>query len=122
MGESIRIWRDNWIPRAHGLKPVGSVRHCRLRWVSHLIDDQSRSWDETLVRRYFYACDVEEILKIKIPSSACSDQVSWNFEKSGIFSVRSARSMVKGRSVAALLQLMGERYGRPCGLFKFLKR
>ena len=42
------------------------------------------------MRRYFYACDVEEILKTKIPSSACSDQVAWNFEKSGIFSVRSA--------------------------------
>ena len=70
-GKTIRIWRDNWIPRAHGLKHVGSVRHCRLRWVSHLIDAQSGSWDEMLVRRYFYACDVEEILKIKIPRNAC---------------------------------------------------
>ena len=33
-GQSIRIWRDNWLPRAHGMKPVGSVRHCRLRRVS----------------------------------------------------------------------------------------
>ena len=32
-------------------------------------------------------------MKIKIPSSACSDQVAWNFEKSGIFSVRSAYSL-----------------------------
>jgi hypothetical protein len=48
-----------------------------------------RSWDETLVRRYFYACDVEEILKIKLPSHGGSDCVAWNFEKSGIFSVRS---------------------------------
>lgn len=64
-GKSIRIWRDNWIPRAHGMKPVGSCRPCRLRWVSHLIDDDSGTWDETLVRRYFYACDVDEIFKIK---------------------------------------------------------
>jgi hypothetical protein len=38
-----------------------------------LIDAESRSWDETLVRRYFYACDVEEIFKIKIPYTACPD-------------------------------------------------
>ena len=96
-GKTIRIWRDNWIPREHGLKPVGRVRHCRLRWVSHLIDAQSGSWDEMLVRRYFYACDVEEILKIKIPRNACPDQVAWNFEKTGIFSVRSAYRMAMRR-------------------------
>jgi len=75
-GKTICIWHDNWIPREHGLKPVGSVRHYRLRWVSHLIDAQSGSWDEMLVRRYFYACDVEEVLKIKIPCNACPDQVA----------------------------------------------
>jgi len=89
-GRSIRIWRDNWIPRAHGMKPIGSARQCRLRWVTHLIDAQARSWDETLVRRYFYPCDVEEILKIKIPPTECPDYVAWNFEKSGLFSVKSA--------------------------------
>lgn len=72
------------------MKPVGSARQCRLRWVAHLIDDQARSWDETLVRRYFYPCDVEEILKIKIPHEECHDYVAWNFEKSGLFSVNSA--------------------------------
>lgn len=42
------------------------------------------------MRRYFYAYDVEEILKIKIPYNACQDYVAWNFEKSGLFSVKSA--------------------------------
>jgi hypothetical protein len=72
-GKSIRIWRDNWIPREHGMKPIGSTRRCRLRWVSHLIDDSSGSWDETLVRRFFCACNVEEILKIKLPRHSCKD-------------------------------------------------
>ena len=77
--------RLNWVVLPH-------VRHCRLRWVSHLIDAQSGSWDETLVRRYLYACDVEEI-----PCNACSDQVAWNFEKTGIFSVRSAYRLAMRR-------------------------
>jgi hypothetical protein len=57
--------------------------------VHHLIDDTG-SWDETAVRRYFYPCDAAEIFKIKIPSSGAADFVAWHYEKTGIFSVRSA--------------------------------
>lgn len=70
-GASIRIWQDNWIPRPMGLRPIGSIRTCRLRKVEHLIDQRSMSWDETLVRRYFYPCDVAEILKINISAFEC---------------------------------------------------
>jgi hypothetical protein len=89
-GSSIRIWRDNWIPRPFGMKPIGCVRPCRLRRVSHLIDQQSKSWDETRIQRYSHPCDVEEILKIKLSPRVFEDWVSWNFEKSGLFTVRSA--------------------------------
>jgi hypothetical protein len=65
-GSTIRIWRDNWIPRPYSMKPVGSIRTCRLRCVSHLIDQQSNTWDKAKVRRFFHQCDVEEILKIKL--------------------------------------------------------
>jgi hypothetical protein len=60
-GESIRIWRDNWLPRHYGLKPIGSMRRCRLRRVSHLIDQSSNCWDEAAVRRFFHPCDVEKL-------------------------------------------------------------
>lgn len=42
------------------------------------------------MRRYFFPCDVAEILKIKIPANRCADWIAWNFEKTGVFSVRSA--------------------------------
>jgi len=29
-GRSTQIWRDNWLPRGHGLKPIGPRRLCRL--------------------------------------------------------------------------------------------
>ena len=51
-GRSTQIWRDNWLPRGYGLKPIGPRRTCRLRWVHRLIDDGG-AWDETAVRRYF---------------------------------------------------------------------
>lgn len=89
-GASLRIWRDNWIPRPLGMRPIGTTRACRLRRVEHLIDQEGRAWDETLLRRYFYPCDVAEIMKIKIPWSRCADWLAWNFEKSGMFTVKSA--------------------------------
>jgi hypothetical protein len=55
--------------------------------VSHLINQRLKTWDEAKVRRYFYQCDVEEILKIKLSPNIGTDWVSWYFEKSGLFSV-----------------------------------
>jgi hypothetical protein len=72
------------------MKPIGSVRPCRLRRVSHLIDQVPNSWDETKIRRCFHPCDVDEILKIRLSARINTDWAAWNFEKSGIFSVRSA--------------------------------
>jgi hypothetical protein len=66
-GRNTRIWRDDWIPQGHNLRPIGSTRVCRLRWVHQLIDSQSNSWDETAVRRFFYPYDVAENLKIELP-------------------------------------------------------
>jgi ribonuclease HI len=88
-GASIRIWRDNLLPRPYSMKPIGSTRTCRLRRMSHLIDQRLKIWDEAKVRKYFYQCDVEEIMKIKLSPNIDTDWVSWNFEKSGLFSVRS---------------------------------
>jgi ribonuclease HI len=72
------------------MKPIGSLRPCRLRRVSHLIDQQSKSWDEAQIRRFFHPCDVDGILKIKLSVNVCTDWISWNFGKSGLFTVRSA--------------------------------
>jgi hypothetical protein len=72
------------------MRPIGSTRVCRLRRVSHLIDKRINMWDEAKVRRFFHQCDAKEILKIKLSANIRTDWVSWDFEKSGTFSVRSA--------------------------------
>ena len=64
-GRSTQIWRDNWLPRGYGLKPIGPMRSCRLRWVHHLIDD-SGAWDEMAVRRYFFL-----VMLLKFLRSSC---------------------------------------------------
>jgi ribonuclease HI len=103
-GESIRIWRDNWLPRHYGLKPIGSMRRCRLRRVSHLIDQSSNCWDEAALRRFFHPCDVDEIMRIKIPSTPRPDWFAWNYEKTGVFTVRSAyRVALRGKYEAGYI-------------------
>jgi ribosomal protein L32 len=47
-------------------------------------------WKEETLTRYFYQFDVDEILKIKLPSGIEEDFVAWHYEKTGCFSVRSA--------------------------------
>lgn len=128
-GSPLRIWRDNWIPRTIGMRPIGSTRICRLRRVEQLIDQEARSWDETALRRYFYPCDVVEILKIKLPMKRCAAFVAWNFEKSGMFTVRTAYRLFPSSwsTAVALLApvvdlIVTGAYGRMFGLRKFRQR
>jgi hypothetical protein len=48
------------------------------------------TWKEDLIRNIFPSYDAEEILRIRLPHSREEDYIAWHFEKSGIFSVRSA--------------------------------
>jgi hypothetical protein len=61
--------------------------------MSQLMHQGSNEWDEGMLRRYFYPWDVEEILKIKLSANKRPDWVAWPYEKSGVFSVRSAYRM-----------------------------
>ena len=61
-----------------------------LKWVHQLIDEETRSWKEDLLRRFFHQFDVEEIMKLKIPGQEREDMTAWYYEKTGMFTVRSA--------------------------------
>ena len=89
-GKQIKIWSHAWIPKPFSLRPAGSTRPCRLKWVHQLIDAEARCWKEDVLKRFFFQFDVDEILKLHIPWRDSEDVVAWHYEKSGIFSVRSA--------------------------------
>ena len=88
-GRSIRIWRDNWIPRATEFKVIGPRGRSRLNRVSSLLDEHG-TWDEALVRRTFPPIDADVILRIKTSARCPEDFLAWQPEKNGVFSVRSA--------------------------------
>jgi hypothetical protein len=89
-GSMVKIWRDNWVPRADSLKVSGMKERCRLKWVSQLIDPVTRSWDKAIIRKYLYHHDAEAVLQIKILARPADDFVAWHFESNGVFTVKSA--------------------------------
>ncbi|KAG6718118.1 hypothetical protein I3842_04G134700 [Carya illinoinensis] len=90
-GKAINIWSDFWLPN-HKLVPVsGSTTQSQLNWkVSELIDDRTRSWDVEKVRRCLPPREAEEVLHMVLTSISRPDELVWEHEKSGQFSVRSA--------------------------------
>jgi ribonuclease HI len=88
-GTSVRAWREPWIPRESYLRPITKQGRCRLRWVSDFLNHDG-SWNEQLVRRWFEAIDVHEILKIQTSRRNDPDFIAWNPDKTGVFTVRSA--------------------------------
>jgi hypothetical protein len=47
-------------------------------------------WKEEVIREYFRDEDVHTILSLRLPTKPVEDFLAWNYEKSGVFSVRSA--------------------------------
>jgi len=67
--------------------------------VADLILQNPRDRNEPLISKMFLFHEAEEILNLRIPVSEGDDILAWHYEKSGIFSVRSAYKLaLEGRS------------------------
>ena len=86
-GRSIRIWRDNWIPRPFSYKPISLQGRCRIRFVSDLLNPNG-SWKVDLLQLHFLNADVIEIMKIRASPRLDEDVIAWGPSKNGIFSVK----------------------------------
>ena len=72
------------------MTPRGNIVITR---VSELINIDERQWDEQLIRDIFWPTDAQRILNIPLAMGMMEDFVSWHYERSGIFSVRTAYHM-----------------------------
>nr|ABF95850.1 retrotransposon protein, putative, unclassified [Oryza sativa Japonica Group] len=88
-GNKVKIWRDQWVQRESSFNLIGKKNRCRLRWVSQLIRQEDKSWNEDLIRHVCHPIDAAEILKIKLPQFPAEDFLAWHFGKSGVYTVRS---------------------------------
>ncbi|PNT63269.1 hypothetical protein BRADI_4g13587v3 [Brachypodium distachyon] len=92
-GKETRIWWDNWLPRDSLLRPVGRKSANPPKLVSDLIN-ADRCWDVAKLNEHFFPMDVDVIMNIPLGTTTRSDFWAWHFEKTGVFSVRSAYRML----------------------------
>lgn len=88
-GNMVKIWEDPWLPRGITRRVSTSRGHIVLTLVSDLIDQESATWDEVLVRGILPAADAEIVLKIPIFEES-DDFIAWHYDSKGSFSVKSA--------------------------------
>jgi hypothetical protein len=88
-GSKIQIWRDLWLPREPSRRITLKKGRARIRWVSQLMVPGRREWDVRLLQSVLYPHDVQEVLKLRLSARAPDDHVTWMYERSSIFTVRS---------------------------------
>lgn len=62
-GPRIRVWRDPWIPRGPGFRPITPKRNCRFNKVSDFLDEHG-AWNLQRLNDHFWNMDIHEIVKI----------------------------------------------------------
>lgn len=87
----IRIWKDNWIPNAINTQPISiKPANCILTKVNELIDLQRLCWEKQLVEQLFQPQEAKQILRIPVYHYGVKDQLVWNMDKKGLFTIKSA--------------------------------
>ena len=88
-GSQINIWNDPWIPTSETRKIITPRGATMLSKVEELIDPYTGQWDESLIRDVFWEVDVHRILQIPLRVQVMEDFVSWHYNRTGVFTVRS---------------------------------
>jgi hypothetical protein len=93
---STDIWNSNWIPRDHSLRPFCCTNTTEVapRFVSDLICPITRTWKVDALEKFFLPMDVQAIQQIPISYIRRPDFLAWHYERTGVFSVRSAYRML----------------------------
>ncbi|KAI5351664.1 hypothetical protein L3X38_004555 [Prunus dulcis] len=91
-GKSVRIWGDKWVPRpatfAVITSPLDGMENTK---VSELIcNEGSPQWDLQKLNDLFLPVDVVDIVRIPLSFRAPPDRIVWNYDKHGLFTVKSA--------------------------------
>ena len=96
-GESTRIWDMNWLPRDGMMRPLCCTSDNPPQMVGDFIDSTSARWSMQLLKRFFTPLDIEAIANIPLCTDGKEDFWAWQYEWTGVFSVRSAYRMLVQR-------------------------
>ena len=93
-GESAHAWHDNWLPRDTSMRPIACLKIDPPECVADFIDEMQACWKVEQLRECFLPMDIEVIRGIPLSTRRHNDFWSWQFERSGMFSVRSTYKML----------------------------
>lgn len=86
--KQIRIDRDPWINRKGNARLVLVKENLKGHKVSHLLDNDNH-WKKDIIRQRFSNHDIEDIMNMPTGSKDTNNEVIWNLDKKGLFSVKS---------------------------------
>uniref|UniRef100_A0A2N9FDP4 Reverse transcriptase domain-containing protein n=1 Tax=Fagus sylvatica TaxID=28930 RepID=A0A2N9FDP4_FAGSY len=89
-GQQVHVWEDDWGP-----KPLHQCPNPReVQWVADLIDAESGSWDVSMLREVFDEASVQQVQQVELTDCRRSDYPVWTLDPHGLFSVKSAYTVV----------------------------
>ena len=88
-GTSIKIWSDPWLSREGVTTPTTQRRGCLQTRVCELVDPDTQTWDERLVRDIFREDEARIVLATPVRDEH-EDFYAWYHDSKGQFSVKSA--------------------------------
>ncbi|KAE8819269.1 Alanyl-tRNA synthetase [Hordeum vulgare] len=101
-GTSICVWTDKWIPGTISIIPQVQPSMTSIEKVSELIDIDTWSWRQDVVRDIFSPSNTAAILNIPIRQGGGEDFLAWAFDKSGNYIVKMAyRALVTQEELRA---------------------
>ncbi|KAE8796032.1 hypothetical protein D1007_29073 [Hordeum vulgare] len=79
------------------MKPVYRLSDEPVQLVSDLLQEDNGEWNQELLQRLFLRSDVEAIMNMPRPRIVANDFWAWAWDRSGIFSVKTAYRELKRR-------------------------
>lgn len=91
----ISIRDDTWINDLGNFRLIHQPCNDEYNLVVELIDENKREWKKDMVLNTFCPEDAARILQISLAQIVVDDQIAWQGEASGEFSIRSAYRMLQ---------------------------
>jgi hypothetical protein len=83
-GHNLNIWTDPWLSRDGTRKPITPRNASLLCDVSDLVNPNSRTWDDVLVKDTFGEEDVKLILPLMVHEGR-ENRIAWHYDSRGLF-------------------------------------
>jgi len=93
-GETTNIWGMNWLPRDGQLRPLRCPIPNAPQLVQELIDPLTMGWDHEKLQQFLTLMDADTVRSIPLSTRRYDDFWAWHYERTGLFTVRSAYRML----------------------------